>query len=301
MQWNDYRLVLAVARARKLPEAADALGLTVSTMFRRIERIEDLLEEQVFIRERGIYTPNEIGAELCRAAERMEQETFAAERKVLGTSSLICGTLTVTSSEVLGAFFLSRHMTELSTRHPGLKVQLHSGNEVLSLANRQADVALRPARPTDSNLFGRKLSDIRWAVYGDAQGRARFATSSDFSGERFIGFSGNPLAERMSAIHRAEFPDGTVSTTTNSLILTAASAQQGRGLAILPMILGEQWPGLFRLSEPIEKGVGELWIVCHEGMRNNSRVRIAFDALIAGVEQDRTLFVGDADQLKPHD
>ncbi|MEP1610812.1 MAG: substrate-binding domain-containing protein [Roseobacter sp.] len=189
-------------------------------------------------------------------------------------------------------------MTELSTRHPGLEVRLHSGNEVLSLANREADVALRPARPTDSNLFGRKLSDIRWAVYGDARCRTRLTTSSDFSGERFIGFSGSPFAERMSAIHRAEFPDRSVSTSTNSLILAATSAQQGAGLAILPMILGEQWPGLSRLSEPIEKGAGELWIVCHEDMRHNSRIRIAFDALIAGVEQDRTLFAGESNRLK---
>ncbi|MFY0616614.1 LysR family transcriptional regulator [Shimia sp.] len=294
MQWNDYRLVLAVARARKLPEAAEALGLTVSTMFRRIERIEELMERPVFHRERGIYTPNEVGDELCRAAEQMEQAAFAAERKVLGSSSLVSGTLIVTSSEVLGAFFLSRHLTDLASYHPGLDVQLHSGNEVLSLAHREADVALRSSRPMDSSLFGRKLSDIHWAVYGDAKSSARLSASSDFRHERFVGFSSSPFADHMSAIQRTVFPDGIVSLSSNSLVLTASSAQKGAGLAVLPMVLGEQWPGLFRLTEPIEQIAGELWIVCHQDMQNNPRVRLAFDALISGIERDRSLFVGDS-------
>lgn len=108
----------------------------------------------------------------------------------------------------------------------------------------------------------------------------------DFSNEIFIGFSGNPFAERMSSIQSEAFQNATVSTSSNSLILIARSAQQGAGLAELPMVLGDQWPGLSRLSNPIEQAIGELWIVCHEDMRNNPRVRVAFDALITGTEQD---------------
>ncbi|MEM9631069.1 MAG: LysR family transcriptional regulator [Pseudomonadota bacterium] len=292
MQWNDYRLMLAVARTKKLPDAAKVLGQTVSTMFRRLERIEVEMEGPVFHRENGIYTPNEVGAELCRAAERMEHEAIAAERKVRGTSSTLSGTLTVAASEVLATFFVARHVSDLNRLYPELSVNLLSGNDVLSLTNREADVALRPVRPTDEALFGRKLTDIHWAVYGDKSRKDRLGEAGDFQQEAFVGLSGNPLTERAMKSQMSAFSGANIQTSTNSLILTASSAAHGVGLALIPMILGEQWPGLHRISAPIEYEHGELWIVCHRDMRSAERVRMIFEALIAGAKSDCHLFVG---------
>lgn len=294
VQWNDYQLVLAVARARRLPEAADVLGLTVSTMFRRIERIEEMMSGPIFERRRGLYSPNPVGEELVRAAERMEDQAIIAERKIEGARSTLRGALTIAASETLALSFLPRQVARLSAEHPELQVHILSGNEVLSLTNREADVALRPARPTDAALFGRKLTDIHWAVYGDQGAKERNAENLGFEQERFVGLRDSVLADQMSQSLQSNFPNTYVSTAVNSLVLMANCAAQGCGLALLPMPLGEQWPGLHRLSAPLQCPVGELWIVCHKDMRHNQRVRVAFDVLIEGARRESRLFLGDA-------
>ena len=61
---------------------------------------------------------------------------------------------------------------------------------------------------------------------------------------------------------------------------------------MIPMILGEQWPNLIRLSEPLEQGVDELWIVCHKGVRHSARIRVVFDALARAAQMDQAKLAG---------
>lgn len=293
MQWNDYQLILAIARAGRLPEAAEELGLTVSTMFRRIERIEEIMSGPIFERQRGVYRPNPVGTELVRAAELMEDQTLLAERKIESASSTLTGVLTIAASETLALSFLPRQVARLNAEHPDLQVHILSGNEVVSLTNREADVALRPVRPRDTALFGRKLADIHWAVYSDLQAKARNAEGLPVEIEHFIGLKESVLAERVAQLLQSNYPKARVSNAANSLVLMASCAAQGCGLALLPMPLGEQWPGLHRLSAPIRSAAGELWVVCHKDMRHNQRVRIAFDTLIQGALAEQHLFQGD--------
>lgn len=295
MQWNDYQLILAIARAKRLPEAAKELGLTVSTMFRRIERIEEMMSGPIFERQRGVYRTNHVGAELVRAAELMEDQTLLAERKIESASSMLSGVLTIAASETIALSFLPRQIAVMNAEHPDLQVQVLSGNEVLSLTNREADVALRPVRPRDTSLFGRKLTDIHWAVYGDPQAKERNAKALSVEHEHFIGLTESVLVERVAQMLHGNFPKARVSNAANSLVLVANCAAQGCGLALLPMPLGEQWPGLCRLSNPIRSKGGELWVVCHKDMRQNQRIRVAFDTLINGALKEQHLFQGAAD------
>ena len=53
--WDDFRLVRAVAVARGLPGAAEALGINHSTVFRRLGGIETALGIKLFERHRNGY------------------------------------------------------------------------------------------------------------------------------------------------------------------------------------------------------------------------------------------------------
>ena len=50
--WDDLRYFLAVARAGSLSGAAKALGVNHSTVFRRVETLEDRLGVRLFDRHR---------------------------------------------------------------------------------------------------------------------------------------------------------------------------------------------------------------------------------------------------------
>ena len=289
LHWDDYHLLLHLARFGRIPETAHNLQITSSTVFRRLAAIESKLNMPVFQRDGGQYTPTEEGVAIVNAAEKMEQEAASVARHLFSESQTLSGSVKITTSEVLSSFFVARHVVALGRDHPNLKVQVVSDDTMLDLSRHEADVAIRPKRLCSDALFGRKLATIRWATYVADKNRLDEIGRID----AFIGHAGDPrLAEYFGSTafdpNAAEAPQFFAS----SLILRAAMCAQGDHAATLPMILGEVWPGLRRVGYPLDAPVGDLWIVCHNDMRRNRRVRAVFDAMIEGARADTALFEG---------
>ena len=106
---------------------------------------------------------------MVAAAERMEREAIDLDRDLTGRDARLAGRLRITSSETLAYRLLTRHLADFRKSHPGISLELIVDNRLLSLSRREADVALRPTRPDQDDLFGRKLADIAWTVYGVAR------------------------------------------------------------------------------------------------------------------------------------
>lgn len=287
IDWNDYRLLLHIARRGRVAEAADDLGVTASTVFRRLAAIEAGLGTPIFLKEDGRYLPSDEGSALILAAEKMEQETARVSRTLSDPS--ISGTVTITTTEVLSSFFVARHVGTLLKLHPQLSVRVISSDRALDLSRREADVAIRPRAAIPNFCFGRHLATVRWATY--------IARDTDVSGsidaEKQIGFAGDPrLGEFLGPLSSDLGDPKQPSLLGSSKILQAAMCAQSDQLATLPLILGESWPGLKRVGAILEAPIGDFWIVCHQDMRRNPRVRAVFDAMIEGARADRHLFEG---------
>ena len=112
------------------------------------------------------YEATAAGERMAAAAERMEDEALALDRDIAGRDHRLSGRLRVTSSETLAYRELTRHLAVFRKQHPGIVVELAIDNRVLSLSRREADIALRPIRPKEGDLWGRKLADVAWTVYG---------------------------------------------------------------------------------------------------------------------------------------
>src|ERR671922_1825763 len=164
--WNEPRLVLAVYRTGGLTAAADALGIDHSTAFRRLNSLEKKLGVRLFERlPGGSYQATPAGERMAAAAERMEDEALSLERDITGRDHRLSGRLRVTSSETLAYSRLTRHLAAFRQAHPGIVIELVIDNRVLNLSRREADIALRPARPRENDLWGRKLADVAWTLY----------------------------------------------------------------------------------------------------------------------------------------
>jgi uncharacterized protein (TIGR00369 family) len=80
LSWDDFRIVKAIADRKSLAEAAKALGINQSTVFRNLGRIEQKLDTRLFKRSRSRATPTPQGERMVQLAERMEQEVASFER-----------------------------------------------------------------------------------------------------------------------------------------------------------------------------------------------------------------------------
>jgi DNA-binding transcriptional LysR family regulator len=233
---------------------------------------------------------------MAAAAERMEDEALALARDIAGRDHRLSGRLRVTSSETLAYRLLTRHLAAFRQAHPGITIELAIDNRVLSLSRREADVALRPVRPKEGDLWGRKLADIAWAVYGargylEANGPLR--SVGDLGRHGLLGWEESAVGIQAATWLQEKTPGEAIVYRSTSLVNQLVAAKLGIGLAVLPCYLGDPEPELARaLAEPLPDLTAELWIVTHADLKATARVRAFFDLVGEGLARDRDLFSG---------
>ncbi|MCB8820113.1 LysR family transcriptional regulator [Microvirga rosea] len=295
--WNDLRLVLAIARNESLTGAARDLGVNHSTAFRRLGVLEEAIGVRLFERlPGGVYTPTQAGERMAATAERIETETVALDREIVGRDRSLTGRLRVTSSETLAFRILTKQIARFRRIHPGIVVELVIDSRLLSLSRREADVALRVARPREGDLHGRKLSDIAWTLYGSRDLVGNAEPAADLS--RLTQYPVIGWEESMTGISAADWmaehvPSQAFVYRTNSIVNQLVAAKTGMGIAALPCYLGDPEPDLIRLiGEPIPELTRELWIVTHADLRRTARVRAFFEVVGEGLAAERSLLTG---------
>jgi DNA-binding transcriptional LysR family regulator len=295
--WNEPRLVLAVARTGRLTGAAAALGIDHSTAFRRLNAIEEKLGVRLFERlPGGAYQPTAAGERMAAAAERMEDEALALDRDIAGHDLRLSGRLRITSSETLAYRVLTRHLAAFRHAHPGIVIELAIDNRVLSLSRREADIALRSARPKEGDLWGRKLADVAWTLYAARtylEENGSPASTGDFARHGFIGWDESATGIGSASWIEGAAPAGTIVYRTTSLVNQLIAAKAGIGLAALPCYLADPEPDLARaFSAPAPELATELWIVTHADLRRTARVRAFFDVVGDALVRERDLLEG---------
>ena len=88
LSWDDFRIVKAVADRGSLTEAAKALRINQSTVFRKLGQIEHRIGVRLFKRNRFGYTLTPRGEEMVRLADRMEQDVAAFQRGLSAQASM---------------------------------------------------------------------------------------------------------------------------------------------------------------------------------------------------------------------
>ncbi|MFD2264637.1 LysR family transcriptional regulator [Lacibacterium aquatile] len=296
--WNELQLALAIARSGSLTGAAKLLKIDHSTVFRRLGALEKRLDLKLFERTAtGSYLPTEAGAQMAAAAERMEDEAQALDRSLSGRDHRLTGRLRVTSSETLAFRLLTPHLAAFRAAHPGLTVELVLDSRVLSLSRREADIALRPFRPKEGDLWGRKLSDVAWTVYGRPEFAAVGMTEADLQRHPLIGWG-----EDASGIGAVDWigriaPASAIAYRSSSLINQYLAAKAGIGIAALPCYLADPDPDLVRILPPIPALQRELWIVTHSDLKNTARIRAFFEIVGEALIAQRPLMAGVAAKL----
>lgn len=288
MSWDDLRYLLAIARAGGLGGGARALGVNHSTVYRRLHALEADLGVALFERLPDGYRPTEAGARLAAVAERVEAEVLEADRELTGRDTRLEGRLRVTCSETLAFRLLTTEIGRFQRAHPGIQVDLVVDNRPLDLARREADVALRAARPVEGDLFGRKLADIAWAVYGAADRIAVEGAPGGIEGlacHGVIGWAADAAPTRAAAWLARTVPPASISFRTSSLLNQLVAVKEGLGLAVLPCYLADPEPGLARAVPPLPDLATELWLITHGSLRATARVRAFMDLVGAGLRR----------------
>lgn len=283
LNWNDLRFVLAVARTRSLAGAARRLGVNDTTVARRIAQAEQRLGAHLFERNLGILHPTEAGAAVVAGAERVELEVQALESAVSGADGLAAGSVRVTSVPIMVNRVLVPALPRLLRNHPQLRVELIAEPRDLSLTKREADIALRLARPrTEGRAIARRIGQLDFAVYEPSRKGTEPLPWITYDDTMADLPQGRWIAER--AIRDRQAPPQVMVNDAEAIF---QSVKAGLGRSLLPTFVGDREPGLARHSDAPAPLSRELWLMVHPELRELVRIRVVMDWLVSVIDQIR--------------
>ena len=122
MNWDDLKVVLALARAGTLAGAARELGIDATTVGRRIATVEGVPRARMFDRLSSGYVATEAGHRAIALAEDFERATQSFQNEIEGTDQRIDGQVRLTGLDAIFDHMIIPRLPRLLDRHPGLEI-----------------------------------------------------------------------------------------------------------------------------------------------------------------------------------
>lgn len=291
LAWDDLRVVLAVFREGSLSGAARRLGVTHSTVFRRLGAIERDAGVRLFERFRDGYSATPAGETAAECAIRLEDAVLTLGRKLSGQDLRPSGTVRITTTDTLGAI-LMRHVGAMRTAHPDIQLEIAVSNAMANLTRREADIAIRPTPAPSELLVGRRVADITHAIYGSHAYLSRRDTR-DLAALDWIELDDALAATVIGRWMQDNVHAPRIACRVDTLLALRDAAEAGLGIAVLPCYVGDAAVGLRRVApKTLPEPRSALWLLTHDDLRRTARIRATLDVLAKAFASERKLFEG---------
>ncbi|MEO6104143.1 MAG: LysR family transcriptional regulator [Pseudoxanthomonas sp.] len=285
-QWDLYRSFLAVLEASSLSGAARALGTTQPTIGRHVAALEKSLSLTLFTRSQAGLTPTDSAHELKGYAEAMRSNAAALRRAAESQGEGIRGTVRIAASEVIGIEVLPPLVAKLQEAHPLLKIELLLSNRLQDLLRREADIAVRMTQPKQDQLVARRVGAVELGLYAHQdylQKKGWPSTLADLRSHALIGFDEETPFLRDARKLLPVWERDAFSLRADSDVAQLALIRAGAGIGICQVAIAMRSTMLQRVLPDQVSIPLDTWLTMHEDLRNSSRCKVVFDALVHGL------------------
>ncbi len=291
--WSDLRHFLAVARHGTTLAAGKALGVSQSTVQRRLEALEVRLVQ----RHATGYRLTKLGKEMVPHAERVETSVQDFERHFASSDPDLVGTLRVACPATAAHRLMkARVLDAFHSRYPGLRAEFVMTEEFLDLAKGEADLAIRQGAPQDEALVARRIADVPWAVYAShayVERHGRPEQPTDLERHAIVAFDAIMTNHAAARWMRTVAPGAAIAARADSVPSILLAVKSGTGLAPLPMPIGSRESDLLAVIGPLPEQTFPFYLVAHKDMQRTPRVRAFFDFVAAEIKIFRQVLSGE--------
>ena len=290
MDWDNLRVFVALAREQSVRAAATALGVSHSTVSRRIDAFERDLGVRLFKRLPDGFVLTPFGEDTLQTAQHLEESVDGLQRRVRGQDARLRGDLRVTMPDLLAAKLLMPDLVAFGERYPEIDLEVAISYTPFDLGRREADVAIRITRDPPEQLIGRKVITFARAAYASRDYLARHDPQHAPESVTWIGWDDSTRHPRW--VRATTIPNAPVRGRMNNAMVQLAAAKAGMGLAMLPCFMGDTEPELRRVPPGRPETAWDIWILTHEDLRATARVRAFMDFMAAAFLDHRDLLEG---------
>ncbi|MGH1415118.1 MAG: LysR family transcriptional regulator [Pelagimonas sp.] len=280
--WDDLRIFLAVVRAGSVRGAARSLNKTHATVSRHLQSLHDVLGSPLLERRKEGQCLTDLGQRILPLAEDIEAKVAKIDRMSFSADTGLAGPVTISMLESLYLSVLDKPIDAFMERYPMISLKIIATDELSELAWRDADVVVRLTRSPPETAYGKKVAESPLALYA-APAYLKNRPKRDC----WIAFDWRPARQ----------PLGSARTVANASTMGAAARliEMGRGIGMLPCFFGDAQSGLVRLPELAPKEDLQIWVLTHEDLRKNPRVRALMDHLYDAFEDLKPRIEGAPD------
>ena len=279
LSWDDLKVVLACSRFGSTRTAASAIGVSNSTVARRLEALEAAIEGRLFDRTPDGLFATALCEEMLVIAKTVEDTITDGQRRLTGRDALMSGKLKISIADFAplnGPFF--ERLSAFTSTYPRIQLDVKSSNENVDLARREADFAIRGLKidqrpPRD--IVGVKLGLLSMAYYvhNDLLSDARL-------GKRELTMIGT------AEVLPAELPSHTALGIKENHLIDSLNARvdavvNQMGVAALPCCSVADVEDVVRLPATDSVPYRYVWLLYHKDLRQSARVRALFNHLLA--------------------
>jgi DNA-binding transcriptional LysR family regulator len=286
--WELYRSFLSVLNEGSLSGAARDLGVAQPTVGRHVAALEKSLGLALFTRSQIGLMPTEAALSLRSYAESMQGTAAALERAAASQGTGVRGTVRVTASDVIGVEVLPPIIASLRDEHPDLVLELVLTDRMQDLLRREADIAVRMARPRQELLVARRVGQIELGLHAHQRYLSRHGTPitmADLANHALIGFDQTTAFIRSADKKLSGWRREAFAMRTDNNLAQLALIRSGAGIGVCQAAIARRDDSIVRLFPRQFSLQMETWITMHEDLRNSPRCRVAFDALVKGLQQ----------------
>ena len=254
--WNDYNYILNLGKYGSLSKAAKRMGISQSTMSRRINEIENNTKSQLFNRHQSGFTLSEIGQEIFIKAEKVEEEILNIQRKLSGQEEKLSGTITISTSDTLGYYWLPQYIKKFKNQNPEINFDIIITSRYLNLTKREADIIIAPTNKNPETMIGSILIPLEFKLYASLKYNNISdlpKTLKDLKQHKLILPNDYLKNLKINKLLRQYTSQENIIVTSDKISGLYKYCQAGLGIAPLPSYVGAQDCSLIEVLYPGEE------------------------------------------------
>ena len=281
--WNLVRSFLAVLDAGSLLGAARTLHTSQPTVGRHVAELESQLGAVLFERTGRGLVPNATALQLAASARGMESSAVALARTLSGVQTQPAGSVRITASVPVAVALLPPVLAQMREALPDIQVEVVSSNQISNLLRREADIAIRMARPEQGSLIAKKMGNVALGAYAHRrylQTRPALHQPEDLLQHTLIGSDADTSILRGFAAMGYPVGRDAFALRTDDFIVQWKAVVAGLGIGFLADYIVRDDPDVLPvLRGTLKVPVLPMWLAVHREIRTNPRIRAVYDFL----------------------
>ncbi|MES2933353.1 MAG: LysR family transcriptional regulator [Pseudomonadota bacterium] len=283
LDWNLIQSFLAVVEHGAVARAAEATGASQPTLSRQIAALEAEIGAALFTRGARGSMLTAAGEALVNPARQMQAAAHALHLAASGQSQSLSGTVRITASEIACVYMLPPILTSLRIKHPDIQIEIVASNELDNLLEREADIAVRMAKPTQDTLVARHIGDMGMGGYASQAYLERKGIAfSPATMEAFdwIGYDKSEVIVRGMRALNIPLTRESFAIRCDNQIVCWQALLDGAGIGFIFDLLAARHPSVVRVLPPGWIPDIPVWLTAPLELRSNPRIRAVFDHLV---------------------